>query len=53
MDFLFSQEQNSLREAIRNFVQKEIQPLVKDSDAKGVWPEVFTEKLAEMGHHFR
>ncbi len=49
MDFLFSQEQNILREAVRSFVQKEIQPLVKDSDEKGVWPEVFTKKLAEMG----
>jgi len=49
MDFLFSQEQNILREAIRSFVQKEIQPLVKDTDEKGVWPEVFTKKLAEMG----
>jgi len=49
MDFLFSQEQKILREAVRNFVQKEIQPLVKDSDEKGVWPEVFTKKLAEMG----
>lgn len=49
MDFLFSQEQNILREAIRNFVQKEIKPLVKDSDEKGVWPEIFTKKLTEMG----
>ena len=49
MDFIFSQEQNILREAIRSFVQKEIQPHVKDTDAKGVWPEVFTKKLAEMG----
>jgi len=49
MDFLFSQEQNILREAVKSFVQKEIQPLVKDADEKGVWPEVFTKKLAEMG----
>lgn len=49
MDFLVSQEQNILRGAIRSFAQKEIQPLVKDSDEKGVWPEVFTQKLASMG----
>ena len=49
MDFSFSQEQNILREAVRSFVQKEIQPLVKDSDDKGVWPDIFTKKLAEMG----
>lgn len=49
MDFLFSQEQNILREAIKNFAQKEIKPLVMDSDEKGVWPEIFTKKLSEMG----
>ncbi|MGD2245444.1 MAG: acyl-CoA dehydrogenase family protein [Candidatus Aminicenantes bacterium] len=49
MDFLLSQEQEILRDAIRSFAQKEIQPLVKDSDEKGVWPEIFTQKLAEMG----
>jgi alkylation response protein AidB-like acyl-CoA dehydrogenase len=49
MDFLFSEEQEILREAIRNFAHKEIQPLVKESDEKGIWPDVFTEKLAEMG----
>jgi len=49
MDFLFSEEQEILREAIRNFAHKEIQPLVKVSDEKGIWPDVFTEKLADMG----
>ena len=49
MDFSLTQEQEILREAIRNFCQKEIQPLVKESDEKGIWPQVFTEKLAEMG----
>lgn len=49
MDFLFSQEQEMLRDSIRNFAQKEIQPLVKESDEKGVWPEPLTRKLAEMG----
>lgn len=49
MDFLFSEEQEILREAIRNFAHKEIQPLVKESDEKGIWPDVFTEKLADMG----
>ena len=49
MDFLFSEEQEILKEAIRNFAHKEIQPLVKESDEKGIWPDVFTEKLADMG----
>lgn len=49
MDFLFTQEQEILKESIKNFAQKEIQPLVKESDEKGKWPEELTEKLGEMG----
>jgi alkylation response protein AidB-like acyl-CoA dehydrogenase len=49
MDFLLTQEQEILRDSIRNFAQKEIQPLVKDSDEKGKWPEELTRKLGEMG----
>jgi len=49
MDFLFSQEQEILKESIKNFAQKEIQPLIKESDEKGKWPEELTEKLGEMG----
>lgn len=49
MDFLLTQEQEILKESIKNFSQKEIQPLIKDSDEKGKWPEELTMKLAEMG----
>ncbi len=49
MDFLFTEDQKLLKETIRNFAQKEIQPLIKDSDEKGDWPEPLTKKLAEMG----
>ncbi len=49
MDFLFTDEQKLLKETIRNFAQKEIQPLIKDADEKGEWPESLTKKLAEMG----
>lgn len=49
MDFLFSEEQRLLKDTIRNFAQKEIQPLVKEYDDKGQWPEILTKKLAEMG----
>ncbi|MDH7512171.1 MAG: acyl-CoA dehydrogenase family protein [Clostridiales bacterium] len=49
MDFLFTEEQKSLKDAIRNFAQKEIQPLVKEYDERGEWPEILTKKLAEMG----
>ncbi len=49
MDFLLSDEQKILKESIQKFTQKEIGPLVKESDREGRWPEVFTRKLAEMG----
>jgi hypothetical protein len=49
MDFLFTQEQEILKESIRKFAEKEIQPFIKESDEKGIWPEGMTEKLAEMG----
>jgi alkylation response protein AidB-like acyl-CoA dehydrogenase len=49
MDFLLSEEQEMLKNSICNFVLKEIQPWVKESDDAGKWPESFTTKLAEMG----
>jgi alkylation response protein AidB-like acyl-CoA dehydrogenase len=49
MDFLLTEEQELLKESIRKFALKEIQPLVRDSDDEGKWPEVFTHKLAHMG----
>ncbi len=49
MDFLLTDEQKILKESIKKFAQKEIQPLVKESDKKGEWPEELTKKLGEMG----
>ncbi len=49
MDFLLSKEQEILRDSIKNFAEKEIQPRIKESDERGEWPEELTKKLAEMG----
>jgi alkylation response protein AidB-like acyl-CoA dehydrogenase len=49
MDFLLSEDQKLLRDSIRNFAQKEIQPVVREIDEKGVWPADLTRKLAELG----
>ena len=49
MDFSLSQEQELLKEAIKNFAEKEIEPLIKESDERAQWPEGLTKKLAEMG----
>lgn len=49
MDFLLTEEQEILKDSVRNFAKKEIQPLIKESDEKGEWPRTLTKKLAEMG----
>ena len=49
MDFLLTEEQELLRDSIRKFAEKEIRPLIKESDEKGEWPEILTKKLGEMG----
>ncbi len=49
MDFLLTEEQGLLKDSIRKFAQKEIQPHVRDCDDRGEWPAEFTRKLADMG----
>jgi len=49
MDFLLTQEQEILKESIKNFSQKEIKPLIKEYDENGKWPEDLTKKLGDMG----
>jgi len=49
MDFLLTEDQKSLKKSIQDFARKEIQPLVKEHDEKGTWPEGLTKKLGDMG----
>ena len=49
MDFLLTEEQEILKDSIKNFAEKEIRPHIKESDKKGEWPEELTKKLGEMG----
>jgi hypothetical protein len=49
MDFLLTEEQEILKDSIKNFAEKEIQPRIKESDEKGEWPEELTTQLGEMG----
>jgi len=49
MDFLLTQEQEILRDSVKNFAEKEIRPRIKESDTKGEWPVELTQKLADMG----
>jgi len=49
MDFLLTEDQKILKESIRAFAQKEVAPLIKEYDQKGVWPEGLTRTLGAMG----
>jgi alkylation response protein AidB-like acyl-CoA dehydrogenase len=49
MNFLLTEEQEILKDSIKKFAEKEIQPLIKESDERGKWPDVLTRKLGEMG----
>lgn len=49
MDFLLTEEQAMLKDSVANFAQKEIEPLITESDEKGAWPTDLTRKLADMG----
>ncbi len=49
MDFLLTEEQEILKDSIRKFAEKEIRPLIKESDEMGRWPDILTRKLGEMG----
>jgi len=49
MDFLLTEEQELLKNSIKKFAEREIQPLIKESDEIGKWPEILTQKLGEMG----
>lgn len=49
LNFDMSEEQNILRQQIRNFAEKEIAPLAKELDEKEEFSVELTKKMAEMG----
>ncbi len=49
MDFLLTEDQKMLQQSIRTFAEKEVRPLIKEHDEKGLWPEGLTRKLGAMG----
>ncbi len=50
MDFEFSEEHKMLREAIRDFAEKEIAPLVDEAEEKEKYPEQLFPKMGELGY---
>jgi len=50
MDFEFSEEQKMLREAIRNFAEKEIAPLLDKAEENEDYPVQIFPKMGELGY---
>ena len=49
MNFKFSEEQKLLREAVREFAEKEIKPYGREYDEKGEYPWDILRKAAKLG----
>ena len=49
MDFELSEEQRMLQKAMRDFVENEIRPLARETDAAGQFPWGTIRKMGEMG----
>ncbi|WP_305951827.1 acyl-CoA dehydrogenase family protein [Emticicia oligotrophica] len=49
MDDLFTEEQLMIRSAVRDFVKKEISPIIEDSAQRCEFPEFIVKKMGDMG----
>ncbi len=49
MDFTFSEQQQLLRKAVREFAEAEIRPHVREWDATQHFPRELVPKLADLG----
>ena len=49
MDFELTEENRIFQDAIRDFVQKEIAPLVDEAEETGVFPKQLFRKMGEQG----
>lgn len=50
MDFEFTEEQKMFREAIRNFAEKEIAPLVEEAEENERFPEGLFPRMGALGY---
>jgi len=50
MDFEFSEKHKALRQAIRDFAEKEIAPLVDEAEEKERFPKGLFPKIGERGY---
>ncbi|MFN3850575.1 MAG: acyl-CoA dehydrogenase family protein [Spirosomataceae bacterium] len=49
IDDLLTEEHLMIRSAIRDFVKKEISPIIEDAAQKAIFPEFIVKKMGEMG----
>ena len=49
LDDIFTDEQKLIRQSIRDFVKKEISPIIEDCAQKAVFPKQLVKKFGEMG----
>src|SRR5688572_19367144 len=49
IDPLFTQEEKMIRESVRNFVSKEIMPIIEKSHREGIFPKQLIPGFAELG----
>ncbi len=49
MDFDLSQEQQLIRETVREFAEREIKPVAKDLDEKGEFSYKLTKRMGDLG----
>jgi len=49
MDFQHSDDQQMLRDMVRQFVEKEARPTVAERDELGIWPDALVKQMGELG----
>src|ERR1041385_2814486 len=49
LDDLLTEEQKHIREAVRNYVKKEISPIIEDYAQRAEFPQQIVKQLGEMG----
>ncbi len=49
MDFQHSDDQQMLRDMVRQFAEKEARPTVAERDELGIWPDALVKQMGELG----
>ena len=49
MDFRLTEEQELIRQTVRDFAEREVKPLAKELDEKGEFSVKLTKRLGELG----